>query len=117
MKNFIAPGDTIILTAPDGTDDTAVLSGGGIQNGNLFGIAVNDIAPGATGPCKTTGIYKMPKIGSQAWARGVKVYWDATNLWLTSTASSHLFVGVAVEAVAGGAGDTEGTVRLSAAGV
>lgn len=116
-NNFIAPGDTIELTAPDATDDVAVEAGGGLKNGNIFGIAVNKIEPGESGPCKRTGVWSLPKVGSQAWTKGVKVYWDDTNKWLTSTASSHLFVGLAYEAVAGGANDTTGKVILSAAGV
>jgi len=42
----------------------------------------------------------------------VKVYWDNTAKNFTTTVGSNTLVGVASEAVAGGAGDTIGKVRL-----
>jgi hypothetical protein len=43
----------------------------------------------------------------------VKVYFDATNKVLTSTASGNTLVGASLQVVAGGAGDTTGRVLLS----
>jgi predicted RecA/RadA family phage recombinase len=50
----------------------------------------------------------------QAWTVGAKVYWDDTNKRCTTVATDNTPVGVAVEAVASGAGDTIGRVRLNA---
>lgn len=68
MKNYVQPGNTITLTAPD-----TVASGDGLIVGSIFGVA-------AIGESVETAL-----------------------------------VGVAVEAVATGAGDTIGRVRLNAA--
>ncbi len=60
------------------------------------------------------GVFDLTKVGSQAWTVGAKVYWDDTNKRTTSVATSNTLIGVATEAVAGGAGDTIGRVRLNA---
>ncbi|MCB1470839.1 MAG: DUF2190 family protein, partial [Rhizobiaceae bacterium] len=49
----------------------------------------------------------------QAWTAGAKIYWDDTNKRTTNVATSNTLIGVATEAVAGGAGDTIGRVRLN----
>ena len=49
------------------------------------------------------------------WTVGAKVYWDDTNNRCTTVATDNTLIGVAVEAVASGAGDTIGRVRLNAA--
>lgn len=115
MKNYIGPGDTIELTAPDETDDVAVESGEGLVNGSIFGVATCKIEPGESGPCKVDGVFDLAKAPSQAWTLGVRVYWDAENKRATTTASSHKLIGVATKAVAGGAGDIVGRVKLTGA--
>jgi hypothetical protein len=60
-----------------------------------------------------TGVFDLTKIGSQAWTVGAKVYWDDTNKRCTTVATDNTLIGVAVDAVAGGAGDTIGRVRLN----
>ena len=60
------------------------------------------------------GVFDITKVGSQAWTVGAKVYWDDTNKRCTTVATDNTLIGVAVEAVAGGAGDTIGRVRLNA---
>jgi predicted RecA/RadA family phage recombinase len=108
-KNFIQPGGTITLTAP-----YAVTSGDGLLVGSIFGVAAGDAASGATVEAALTGVFDLTKIGSQAWSAGDKVYWDNTNKEATKTATANTLIGVATEAVAGGAGDTMGRVRLNA---
>lgn len=110
MKNFIQDGDTLTVTAP-----YALLSGGGCLVGSLFGVAVSDALISTEVEIKTEGVFDLPKVGSQAWTVGARVYWDDTNKHLTTTASTHKLVGVAVAAVGSGAGETIGRVRLSAA--
>ena len=109
MKNYVQPGNTITLTAP-----YAVTSGDGLLVGSIFGIASGDAA--LSDPVETvlTGVFDLTKVGSQAWTAGAKVYWDDTNKRTTSVATSNTLIGVATEAVAGGAGDVIGRVRLNA---
>lgn len=109
MKNYIQPGNTLTLTAP-----YAVTSGDGLLVGSIFGIASGDAALGEPVETALTGVFDLTKVGSQAWAVGAKVYWDDTNKRTTSVATSNTLIGVATEAVAGGAGDTIGRVRLNA---
>jgi predicted RecA/RadA family phage recombinase len=90
-----------------------VTSGDGLLVGSIFGVAAGDAASGATVEAALTGVFDLTKIGSQAWTVGAKVYWDDTNKRCTTVATDNTLIGVAVEAVAGGAGDTIGRVRLN----
>ena len=110
MKNFVQPGDTITLTAP-----YAVASGDGLLVGSIFGVASGTAALGETVEAALTGVYDLKKVASQAWAAGDKVYWDNTAKEATKTTTSNTLIGVAVVAVAGGAGDVVGRVRLNGA--
>lgn len=109
MKNFVQPGNTITLTAP-----YAAASGDGLLVGSIFGIAAGAAALGESVETALVGVFDLTKIGSQAWAAGAKVYWDNTNKRCTTVATDNTLIGVATEAVAGGAGDTVGRVRLNA---
>jgi len=109
MKNYVQPGSTISLSAP-----YAVTSGDGLLVGSIFGIAAGDAALNDPVEATLTGVFDLTKVGSQAWTVGAKVYWDDTNKRTTSVATSNTLIGVATEAVAGGAGDTIGRVRLNA---
>ena len=108
MKTYVQPGNTITLTAP-----YAVASGDGLLVGSIFGVASGTAALGETVEAALTGVYDLKKVASQAWAAGDKVYWDNTAKEATKTATSNTLIGVATEAVAGGAGDTIGRVRLN----
>ncbi|MFB2532645.1 DUF2190 family protein [Paracoccus sp. p4-l81] len=109
MKNYVQPGNTITLTAP-----YAVASGDGLLVGSIFGVASGTAALGETVEAALTGVYDLKKVASQAWAAGDKVYWDNTAKEATKTTTSNTLIGVAVVAVAGGASDIIGRVRLNA---
>ena len=109
MKNFVQTGNTITLTAP-----YAVGSGDGLLVGSIFGVASGTAALGETVEAALTGVYDLKKVASQAWAAGDKVYWDNTAKEATKTTTSNTLIGVAVVAVAGGASDIIGRVRLNA---
>ena len=110
MKNFVQPGNTITLTAP-----YALASGDGLLVGSIFGIAAGAAALGDPVGIALVGVFDITKVGSQAWTAGARIYWDDTNKRTTNVATSNTLIGVAVEAVAGGAGDTIGRVRLNGA--
>jgi predicted RecA/RadA family phage recombinase len=110
MKNYVQPGNTITLTAP-----YAVASGDGLLVGSIFGIAAGAAALGEPVETALVGVYDLKKVASQAWAAGDKVYWDNTAKEATKTSTSNTLIGVAVVAVAGGAGDVVGRVRLNGA--
>jgi predicted RecA/RadA family phage recombinase len=109
MKNYVQPGNTITLTAP-----YAVSSGDGLLVGSIFGVAAGTAALGEAVEAALTGVYDLKKVASQAWAAGDKVYWDNTAKEATKSTTSNTLIGVAVVAVAGGASDIIGRVRLNA---
>lgn len=108
MKNYVSSGATLTITA--GAD---IASGAGVLVGSLFGVAAGAIANGADGTINLTGVYDLPKVGSQAWTVGAKVYWDAANARCTTVASGNTLIGVAAREVGSGAGETTGRVRLN----
>jgi predicted RecA/RadA family phage recombinase len=109
MRNFIQAGNTVVVPAP-----YVLTSGQGAKVGQLFGVATNDAALSADVALDLTGVFELTKIGSQAWTVGALVYWDDANKRCTTVATANLLIGVAAAAVAGGAGNTTGRVRLNA---
>lgn len=108
MRNFIQPGHTVTVPAP-----YDVLSGAPVMVGAIFGVANHDALSGKDLELSRGGVYALPKAASQAWTVGQKVYFDATNKVLTSTASGNTLVGAALLPVGGTAGETTGTALLS----
>lgn len=108
MKNFIAVGDALTITA-----GAAYSSGDVVVAGSAIGIATDDIASGAEGTIQLTGVFDIPKVASQAWTVGAAVYWDAVNGYATTTAEDNHLLGIAVLAVGSTAGETTGRVRLN----
>jgi predicted RecA/RadA family phage recombinase len=92
----------------------ALTSGQGAKVGQMFGVATNDATLAADVALDLTGVFELTKIGSQAWTVGALVYWDDTNKRCTTVATANLLIGIAAAAVAGGAGNTTGRVRLNA---
>lgn len=107
MKNFVEPGDTIVVAAP-----ANVNAGAGVLVGAIFGVAVTDALNGENVPIKTAGVFDLPKAASQAWTQGARVYWDNAGGEATTVSTGNYPIGVATEDVAGGATDTIGRVRL-----
>jgi len=110
MKNYVQPGKTITLTAP-----YVVASGDGLLVGSIFGVAAGTAALGEAVEVALVGVYDLKKVASQAWASGDKIYWDNAAKQTTKTLTSNTLIGVATEAVAGGATDLIGRVRLNGA--
>ncbi|GGF76973.1 Predicted phage recombinase, RecA/RadA family [Mameliella alba] len=109
MKTFLSDGINVTVAAP-----AAKSSGDGVLVGSIFGVAITDAANGADVAIRTTGVVTLPKIGSQAWSVGDKVYWDDGNDRCTSTAADgDQLIGTATEAVGSGADATTGTLRLT----
>ena len=110
MKTYVQPGNTITLTAP-----YAVASGDGLLVGSIFGVAAGSAALGETVEASLVGVFDLKKVASQAWAVGDRIYWDNAARQTTKVTTSNTLIGVATEAVAGGATDLIGRVRLNGA--
>lgn len=99
MKNRIQSGEVLDFANITGA---LILGGSLVVFGALAGIAVADIADGETGAVALTGVYNLPKAAG-AITQGAKVYWDATNKVVTTTASGNTLFGTCAEAVLTGA--------------
>jgi len=110
MRNYIAPGEKISITAT-----SAITSGQGVLVGGIFGVAEADAAAGQPAVINLCGLYSLPKAPSQAWTVGQVVYWDAANNRATTVATGNTRIGIAVAAVGNGANETTGQVRLNGA--
>jgi predicted RecA/RadA family phage recombinase len=85
--------------------------------GNLIVIPQQTVAQTLTFDGYITGVHSVPKAASQAWAEGAIVYLDNSAHNFTTTSASNYRAGCAAEAVAGGAGDVIGKVRLNGVAV
>jgi predicted RecA/RadA family phage recombinase len=112
MVKYIQPGDVVEYTAPSGgvTKDVPVLIG------QLLVIPTVTVAQTLRFNGLTRGVISVTKVGSQAWAEGAVVFWDAGNSRFTTAGAGNFQAGTAVEAVGSGSGATTGVVRLDGIG-
>jgi predicted RecA/RadA family phage recombinase len=80
MKNFVQNGDNIDVIA-----SAAYTSGQLVIEGNLVGVAVADIASGATGSIATKGVYAFQKEAAATLVQGDIAYYDTTTKKLDAT--------------------------------
>ena len=106
MKNFIARGETLEITAA-----ADIASGAGVLVGATFGVAAGDIAEGDKGIINLGGVYELPKVSAQAWTQGARIYWEAAENRCTTTASGNTLIGTAYAAAANPS--AAGQVRLN----
>ena len=78
MINYVQRGDTLTVTAP-----YALLSSGGCQVGNIFGVTVNNQNPGDSSELVVEGVFDLAKDGS-TFISGAKVYWDNSQQLATA---------------------------------
>jgi predicted RecA/RadA family phage recombinase len=71
--NYIQDGDVIQYTA--GADITA---GSVVKMGNTLGVALVDIANGATGSVALKGVFTVPKVTAAVIAQGESLTWDVS---------------------------------------
>lgn len=106
MRTQTQTGNVITVAAP-----YAVASGDGAKVGSFFGIATSAAAISASLELALTGTYAITCLAADSGAVGTKMYWDDTNKRLTTTASTHMFVGsLTVSKVAS---ETTATIRLN----
>lgn len=108
--SYLQPGDVLQLTAPTG----GVTKGVPCIIGAHVVIPLDTVAQTLPFRGMINGVHSAPKAPSQAWTEGQAVYYDDTNKRFSNVATVGFFrAGIAIEAVAGGAGDTTGKVRLT----
>jgi len=116
MQNYIQKGQTLTVTAP-----YALLSGGGGQVGNIFGVSVNTQNIGDSSEIVVEGVFDLAKDAS-TFNSGDKVFWNnttqqATSSTLTAAGASNKEIGFAVLNQASGVNapggqTTDATVRV-----
>jgi len=105
MARFVQEGEAI-----DYTPGSALAAGAVVVIGSVgIGIAQTAIAANAKGSLRVDGVIEHAK-ASGAVTFGAKVYYDATNNVLTTTASGNTLAGWAVAAAA--SGDATATIKL-----
>lgn len=113
--NYVQPGKVLTLTAPTGGCE----SGTPYLFGSIFGVATSDAAEAAAVEVAVEGVWDLPKVGSQQWTEGQKIYWndaaaDSNGQVCSNVATVGQLIGVAVKPLPGsGAGETTGRVRLN----
>lgn len=100
MKNGVSEGLTIDHAPAAARAAGAATLIGAVGNG-MLGVAVADVAAGATGVFRIKGVFELPKLTADVVAQGALLYWDNTNLRLTLTAASNTIAGRAFEAASG----------------
>lgn len=96
-KNYKQSGKVLdhIAAAP-------IVSGQPVLIGALLGVALADIATGATGSVQVAGVFEVIKLGTDVVAQGANLYWDAGASRLTTTVGANTLAGVAAKAVGSG---------------
>lgn len=79
---------------------SAISSGDVVVVGSMVGVALVDIASGATGAVRFTGVFKLAKKNGDTITQGAPLYWDAGNSELTTTELDNALAGVAWSAQA-----------------
>lgn len=99
MKNFVQPGEMLLLTMP-----VAVSSGDPVMVGSIFAVAATDGAIGADVVCAVTGVFELPKAAGVV-AQGAPMFWDAAAKKLTTDddEGDNPRVGAAIKAALSGA--------------
>lgn len=73
-SNYVQPGKVITWT----NAGTAVSSGDVVVIGKILGVALEDIANGASGEVAIDGVFDVPKVSAAVIAQGENLTWDAS---------------------------------------
>lgn len=96
-STYVQKGDII-----DYTPGSNVSAGDIVVFGELIGQVTVDALANTPVGLRVEGVISAPILGTDTPAVGTKLYWDAGNTRLTTTASTHKQAGWAVEAKASG---------------
>lgn len=97
MKNFVTEGKTLTHTVA-----ADIESGVGLLIDGVLGVATKKLLNGETGEFLIEGVVVLPKLSTDTFNNGQKVFWDEGNKRLTETASTHQPVGFCFAAAGNG---------------
>lgn len=98
MKNYVQDGKYIEFTA-----GATITSGQLVQVGDLHGVAVTDVANGATGVMALEGVFTLPKLtgaAGDATTAGGPVYFSSGSVSGTDSSGTRKKVGYALAVAA-----------------
>lgn len=73
--NFVQPGEVIDWSNSTGS---AVAAGAVVKINKILGVALVDIANGATGSVQITGVFTVPKVSAAVITQGESLTWDVS---------------------------------------
>jgi predicted RecA/RadA family phage recombinase len=114
MNNYQQKGDHIAWVNGSGAD---VVAGQVVAIGHMIGIAVENIANGATGSVAVEGVFNnIPKVTAAVFVQGEKLIWDASAAKFDDSAATPAtgdITGGAIAWVAGANLETTCTIKLT----
>ena len=113
MKTFGQPGEFLTLTAPSG----GVVSGSAYLIGDMLVVAMGDADQDLPFEGAVKGVVILPRVDSEDWAEGDKLYWDDGAKVVTSddASASNPLIGIAITDIAASPAEATGPVRLDGA--
>ena len=113
-NNHIQPGKVLDYTNATGA---AIASGAVVPVGTILGVALSDIAAGATGSVAIDGVFAVPKVAGTAITQGAAVIFKAATKAFTvavgTTASGDISGACAVAFAAAAADATKVHVKFT----
>lgn len=113
MKNYVQEGDRIEWSNGTGND---VSSGDVVPLQHCVGIALGDIANGASGTLLLEGVVTVPKVSAAVFAVGEKLLWDTSVGKFddsSATPATGDLTGAAIAVEAGANTETTCVVKLT----
>ena len=111
-KNFVAAGNVVDFT----NAGALITSGSVVKLSHTIGIALADIATGATGAVALEGVFEVPKVPAAVFAVGEKLLWDVSAGQFddaAATPASGDVMGAVIAMKAGANAETVCTVKLT----
>jgi len=111
--NYVSDGNVIQWTNGTGS---AVSSGDLVVAGHTLGVALVDIANGASGSVAVEGVFTAPKVSAAVFVQGEKLIYDVSAGAFddsAATPASGDITGGAVAWIAGANAETTCTVKLT----
>jgi predicted RecA/RadA family phage recombinase len=93
-QNFVHASGYVSYTNPG----AAISSGELVDLGNIYGVALNDIASNSTETVRTDGVWKFERATTNAVSFGDALYYSSATT-VTESATADKYIGVCVEAV------------------
>lgn len=96
MNNFVHEGHILEVVAP-----YEVMSGDGLLQGSLFGIAASWAQKGDPVSISTAGVFDLKRQLEESWEIGDPIYWNDEFKTFTRDSAGAVMVGIAIATTGG----------------